>query len=96
MGTAPENQAAYVHQTSLVCVTRRGEPMRLPLPRARSLANFKFAVDDARRNVGDDTTRCRTAGLLILKNCEIARAPASTRACACHRHTTREMKETKS
>jgi hypothetical protein len=86
MGTAPENkQAAYVHQTSLVCVIRRGER----LPRARSLANFTFALDGTRRNAGDGMTR--TAALLILKNCEIARA--SARARACHRRTTLNVKE---
>ena len=56
------------------------------------LAKLTLAAGDVRLAVGDDMARCRTAGLLILKNCEIARARRHQRASATGEQP-REMKE---
>ena len=40
MGSAPEHQAANIHNNSLVRAIRRGEAVRPLPPHARSLADF--------------------------------------------------------
>ena len=53
-------------------VIRRGDAVRPLPPHARSLADLTFEVGDLRLSVSDYMTRRRTAGLLILKDGEIA------------------------
>ena len=53
-------------------VIRRGDTVRPLPPNARSLADLTFEVGDLRLGVSDYMTRRRTAGLLILKDGEIA------------------------
>ncbi len=53
-------------------VIRRGDAVRPLPPHARSLEELTFDAGDARLSVSDYMTRRRTAGLLILKNGEIA------------------------
>ena len=73
--TTPENQAETLRnqdQVWSVRAIRRGEAVR-PLPHhARSLGDLTYEVGGVRLGVGDFMTRCRTAGLLILKRGEIA------------------------
>ena len=53
-------------------VIRRGDAVRPLRPHARSLADLSFDVDDVRLGLGDYMTLGRTAGLLVLKDGEIA------------------------
>ena len=53
-------------------VIRRGDAVRPLPPHARSLADLTFDVGDARLSVSDYMARRRTAGVLILKDGEIA------------------------
>ena len=53
-------------------VIRRGDTVRPLPPHARSLADLTFEVGDVRLSLGDYMTRRRTAGVLILKDGEIA------------------------
>ena len=53
-------------------VIRRGDAVRPLPPHARSLADLTFEVGDLRLSVSDHMTSRRTAGLLILKDGEIA------------------------
>ena len=53
-------------------VIRRGDTVRPLPPHARSLADLTVEVGGVRLSVSDCMTRCRTAGLLILKDGEIA------------------------
>jgi CubicO group peptidase (beta-lactamase class C family) len=53
-------------------VIRRGDAVRPLPPHARSLAELTFDVSDVRHDVGDYMAHRRTAGLLILKDGEIA------------------------
>jgi CubicO group peptidase (beta-lactamase class C family) len=53
-------------------VIRRGDAVRPLPPHARSLADLTFDVGDVRLGVGDYMARRRTAGVLILKDGEIA------------------------
>ena len=53
-------------------VIRRGEAVRPLPPHARSLADLTFEVGEVRRSLSDYMARRRTAGLLILKDGEIA------------------------
>jgi CubicO group peptidase (beta-lactamase class C family) len=73
--TTPENQAPTfrnLDKISPVRAIRRGDAVR-PLPsHARSLADLTFEVAGVRTGLGDYMARRRTAGLLILKNGEIA------------------------
>ena len=46
--------------------------MRTLPPHARSLADLTFEVDDVRLSLSDYMARRRTAGLLVLKDGEIA------------------------
>ena len=66
-----ENQAATFRNWP-VRVIRRGDAVRPLPPHARSLADLTFEVGDVRLNLSDSMARCRTAGLLILKDGEIA------------------------
>jgi CubicO group peptidase (beta-lactamase class C family) len=73
--TTPENAAASFrnqHQVWPHRVIRRGDAVRLLPPHARSLADLTFEMGDLRLSVGDYMASCRTAGLLILKDGEIA------------------------
>jgi CubicO group peptidase (beta-lactamase class C family) len=73
--TTAENQAATLRnqdQVWPVRVIRRGEAVRPLPPHARSLEDLTFEADDGRLGVGDYMARRRTAGLLVLKNGEIA------------------------
>jgi CubicO group peptidase (beta-lactamase class C family) len=75
--TTPEDQAAtFRNQDQLwPCrVIRRGDAVRPLPPHARSLADLTFEVGDGRLSLSltDFMARRRTAGLLILKNGEIA------------------------
>jgi CubicO group peptidase (beta-lactamase class C family) len=73
--TTPENQAATLRnqdQVWPVRVIRRGDAVRPLPPHARSLADLTFEVGDVRLSLGDFMARRRTAGLLILKDGEIA------------------------
>jgi CubicO group peptidase (beta-lactamase class C family) len=73
--TTPENQAeSFRNQDQVwpVRVIRRGEAVRLLPPHARSLRDLTFEVGDLRLSVTDHMARRRTAGLLILKDGEIA------------------------
>jgi CubicO group peptidase (beta-lactamase class C family) len=73
--TTPENQAATLRnqdQVWSVRAVRRGAALR-PLPNhARSLADLTYELDGMRYGVDDFMARRRTAGLLILKDGEIA------------------------
>ena len=51
-------------------VIRRGDTVRPLPPHTRSLADLTVEVGD--RSLSDCMTRCRTAGVLILKDGEIA------------------------
>ena len=53
-------------------VIRRGDTVRPLPPHARSLADLTFEVGDVRLSLSDYMTRRRTAGVLILKDGEIA------------------------
>lgn len=73
--TTPENQAATFRNQDQVWphrVIRRGDAVRPLPPHARSLADLTFEVGDARLRLGDFMARRRTAGLLVLKDGEIA------------------------
>ena len=73
--TTPENQAATFRNLDQVWphrVIRRGGAMRPLPPHARSLADLTFEAGDVRLSVSDYMARRRTAGLLILKDGEIA------------------------
>ena len=73
--TTPENQAATLRnqdQVWPVRAIRRGTAVRPLPPHARSLADLTFEVADAGLSVSDYMARRRTAGLLILKQGEIA------------------------
>jgi len=73
--TTPENQAATFRnqdQVWPVRVIRRGEVVRPLPPHARSLADLTFGVGDLHLSLADYIARRRTAGLLILKDGEIA------------------------
>ena len=73
--TTPENQAASLRnqdQVWPVRAIRRGPAVR-PLPRHEHwLEDLIFEVGEARISVSDFLVRRRTAGLLVLKNGEIA------------------------
>ena len=73
--TTPENQAATFRNQDKVWpvrVIRRGGAVR-PLPaHALSLEDLTFTSGEARLTPGDFMARNRTAGLLILKNGEVA------------------------
>jgi CubicO group peptidase (beta-lactamase class C family) len=75
MDTTPENQAATFRnqdQTWPVRAIGRGEAVR-PLPaHGRSLADLTFEVGDVRVSLDEFMARRRTAGLLVLKNGEVA------------------------
>jgi CubicO group peptidase (beta-lactamase class C family) len=51
---------------------RRGEAVRPLPPHAHSLEDLTYAFDETRLGVGDFMDRCRAAGLLILKDGQIA------------------------
>jgi CubicO group peptidase (beta-lactamase class C family) len=72
--TTPENQAATFRpdQAWPHRVIPRGDTVRPLPPHARSLADLTFEVGDLRLSVSDYMTSRRTAGLLILKDGEIA------------------------
>ena len=73
--TTPENQAATFRSLDRAWphrAIRRGEKVRPLPPHARSLADLTFEVGGVRLGVGDYMARRRTAGLLILKDGEIA------------------------
>jgi CubicO group peptidase (beta-lactamase class C family) len=73
--TTPENQAATLRnqdQVWPVRAIRRGDAVRPLPPHARSLEDLTYELGGARRGVDDFMGRCRTAGLLILKQGEIA------------------------
>ena len=73
--TTPENQAATFRNQDQVWpqrVIRRGDAVRPLPPHARSLADLTFEVGDVRLSLSDYMARRRTAGLLILKDGEIA------------------------
>ncbi|MGH6909087.1 MAG: serine hydrolase domain-containing protein [Phenylobacterium sp.] len=75
MDTTPENQAATFRnqdQVWPVRVIRRGDAVRPLPPHARSLADLAFEVGDVRLSLSDFMDRRRTAGILILKDGEIA------------------------
>ena len=75
LATSPENQAATFRNQDLyrpVRVIRAGgRPRALP-SHARSLKGLTFESGGATRTVADYMTRRRTAGLLVLKNGEVA------------------------
>jgi CubicO group peptidase (beta-lactamase class C family) len=73
--TTPDAQvAAYRKQIEAwpQRVIRRGDAVRPLPPHARSLEDLTFDVGDVRLGLGDYMARRRTAGLLILKDGEIA------------------------
>jgi CubicO group peptidase (beta-lactamase class C family) len=73
--TTPENQAATFRnqdQVWPVRVIRRGDSVRPLPPHARSLETLTFEASGARIGADDFMARHRTAGLLILKDGEIA------------------------
>jgi CubicO group peptidase (beta-lactamase class C family) len=73
--TTPENQAATFRNQDQVWphrVIRRGDAVRPLPPHARSLADLTLDVGDVRLSLSDYMARRRTAGVLILKNGEIA------------------------
>ena len=75
MNTTPENQAATVRDQDQVWPHRRiqrGDTVRPLPPHARSLAGLTFEVGDVRFSLSDFMDRGRVAGLLILKDGEIA------------------------
>jgi CubicO group peptidase (beta-lactamase class C family) len=75
MDTTPENQAATFRNQDQVWphrVIRRGGAVQPLPPHARSLADLTYEVGDVRFSLSDFMARCRTAGLLVLKNGEIA------------------------
>jgi CubicO group peptidase (beta-lactamase class C family) len=75
MATTPENQAATFRnqdQVWPVRVIRRGDAVRPLPPHARALADLTFEVGDVSLSLSDFMARRRTAGLLILKDGEIA------------------------
>jgi CubicO group peptidase (beta-lactamase class C family) len=75
MDTTPENQVATSRdqdQVWPVRVIRRSDAVRPLPPHARSLADVTFEVGDLRLSVSGYMARRRTAGLLILKDGEIA------------------------
>jgi hypothetical protein len=75
MDTTPENQAATSrdqNQVWPVRVIRRGDAVRPLPPHARSLADLTFEVGDVRLSLSDYMASHRAAGLLILKDGEIA------------------------
>src|SRR6476660_875312 len=65
--TFPSRGEGWPHR-----VIRRGDAVRPLPPHARSLAELTFEVGDVRLNLSDYMARRRTAGLLILKDGEIA------------------------
>jgi CubicO group peptidase (beta-lactamase class C family) len=75
LATTAENQAATFRNQDLarpVRAIRAGGRVR-PLPaHARSLASLTFEGEGARHTVEDYMTRRRTAGILVLKNGEVA------------------------
>jgi CubicO group peptidase (beta-lactamase class C family) len=73
--TAPDKQAASFRNQDEAWPARvipRGDTVRPLAPHAHSLADLTFEVDGARVSLGDFMARRRTAGLLILKDGEIA------------------------
>jgi CubicO group peptidase (beta-lactamase class C family) len=73
--TTPESAAATLPSQDQVWphrVIRRGDAVRPLPPNARSLADLTFEMGDLRLSVGDYMASRRTAGLLILKDGEIA------------------------
>jgi CubicO group peptidase (beta-lactamase class C family) len=71
--TTPENLAATDQRQAWPHrVIRRGDAVRPLPPHAHSLEDLTFEVGDLRLSVGDYMARRRTAGLLILKDGEIA------------------------
>lgn len=73
--TTPENQPASFRnqdQVWAVRAIRRGDVVRPLQPHGRSLANLTYEFGGVRLGVDDFMARRRTAGLLILKNGEIA------------------------
>ncbi|MFI4936325.1 MAG: serine hydrolase domain-containing protein [Caulobacterales bacterium] len=73
--TTPEDQAATFRnqdQVWPVRAIRRGEAVRPLPPHVRSLENLTFEAGSVRVSVSDFMARRRTAGLLILKDGEIA------------------------
>ena len=73
--TTPENQAATFRNLDRLWpqrVIRHGGTVRPLAPHAWSLADLTFDVGDVRRSISDYMVRYRTAGLLILKDGEIA------------------------
>ena len=75
MNTTPENQAATVRNQDQVWPHRRiqrGDTVRPLPPHGRSLAGLTFEVGDIRFSLSDFMDRGRVAGLLILKDGEIA------------------------
>ena len=75
LDTTPENQAPTFRnqdQVRPMRVIRRGDAVRPLSPHARSLADLTFEVGGVRLSLSDYMARNRTAGLLILKNGEIA------------------------
>ena len=73
--TTPENQAATFRNQDQVWshrTIRRGEAVRPLPPHARTLEGQDFRVGDADVRLEDFMARRRTAGLLVLKNGEIA------------------------
>ena len=73
--TTPENQAATLRnqdQVWSVRAIRRGESVRPLPPHARSLEDLTYELGGARYGVDDFMARRRTAGLLVLKDGEIA------------------------
>lgn len=75
MDTTPENQAAtYRNQDQVwpVRTIRRGGAVRALPPHGRSLADLTYRLGEHSFSVDDFMARRRTAGLLILKDGEIA------------------------
>ena len=73
--TTPDNQAATFRnqdQTWPVRAIRRGGAVRPLPPHARSLADLTFEAGGLRLSVSDYMARRRVAGLLVLKQGEIA------------------------
>ena len=75
MDTTPENQAATSRDQDRVWPVRfirRGDAVRPLAPHARLLADLAFEVGDVCLSLSDYMARHHTAGLLILKDGEIA------------------------
>jgi CubicO group peptidase (beta-lactamase class C family) len=73
--TTPENQASTfrnLHRLWPQRVIGHGGTVRPLAPHAQSLADLTYDVGDRRSSIGDYMARCRTAGLLILKDGAIA------------------------